>query len=119
MSRACGAEHGIEKATRDIQHLLFAALRVLNDETQDGTTEEDRKLVIETLLECAQGAGEGLERSIKALWGVTPLADKPASMGSGASGESRSRRHRATGITNYRGAAAPRFATEAALWKRH
>jgi hypothetical protein len=72
-SVACGADTGIETATRDVEHLLFAALRVLNDETEDGTTEEQRNWVVTTLLQYAEGACEQLKESRKALFDVTSL----------------------------------------------
>src|SRR5207245_3073331 len=72
-SRAVGAKIGLETATRDIEHLLFAALRVLNDDTEDGTTEETRKWVVTTLLEYAQGACENLKEREEARYEVTAL----------------------------------------------
>ena len=51
VSAACEAKGGLEGATRNIEHLLFAALRVVRDETKDGTTEEDRNWVMQTLIE--------------------------------------------------------------------
>ena len=43
---ACGAHSGVDEAVRDIEHLLFAALRVLSDDTEDGTTEKHRRGVV-------------------------------------------------------------------------
>jgi len=75
VSAACTARGGLDEAPRDIEHLLFAALRVLNDDTEDDTeeAEEHRRWVIETLLEYAQGACERLKESSEALWNVTAL----------------------------------------------
>jgi len=73
VSAACGAKGSIEEATLDIEHLLFAAKCVLNDNTEDGTTEEHRRWVIDTLLEFAQGACEALKESTEALWDETAL----------------------------------------------
>lgn len=68
-SAAVGAKNGLEEATRDIEHLLFAALRVLNDDTTDD--EEHRRWVLDTLLTYAQGACEELKERTEAIWGVT------------------------------------------------
>jgi hypothetical protein len=72
-SAATGAQGGVDEATRDIEHLLFAALRVLNDETEDGTTEANRNWVMNTLLQYAEGACEQLKESSQALFKVTAL----------------------------------------------
>jgi hypothetical protein len=65
---ACDAKGGVEEATRDIEHLLFALDRVPNAEREDGTTEEHQQWVMDTLLQYARGACESLKEDTEALW---------------------------------------------------
>jgi hypothetical protein len=77
----------VEEETRNIEHLLFAALRLLRDETKDGTSEEDLKWTLATLVEYAQGACEQLKESAEALYKVTALYLWPINPGARATAE--------------------------------